>query len=85
MERAPPRLVVLPLGVLTFALVGVWLGTSRLLIAYGQDFLGIVGLRFLTIRLVLGFLGLLVLLFATFAWLSRSITLAKDHFLFSSR
>ena len=31
MERAPPRLVVLPIGALTFASVGVWFGTSWLL------------------------------------------------------
>ena len=48
------------------------------LIAYGQDLLGIVGLRLLTLRLVLGFLGLLVLLFATFARLSRYVVLPID-------
>ena len=78
MERTPPRLVVLPIGALTFASVGVWFGISWLLIAYGQDLLGTVGLRLLTLRLVLGFLGLLVLLFATFARLSRGIVLPID-------
>ena len=77
MERTPPRLVVLPLGALTFASVGIWLGTSWLLIAYGQDLLRTVGLRFLALRLALGFLGLLILL-ATFACLLRNFVVAID-------
>ena len=73
MKRAPPRIVVLLLMALTFASVGVWLGTSWLLIAYGQNFLGTVGLRLLTLRLVLGFLGHLILLLDTFVRLLRNL------------
>ena len=78
MERTPPRLVVLPIGALTFASVGVLFGTAWLLVAYGQNLLRIVGLRFLTLCLVLRLLGLLLLLFATFAWLSRIIVFSID-------
>ena len=59
MERAPPRLIVLPFGALTFASIGVLLGTLWLLIAYGQDLLRTIGLRLLALCLVLGFLDLL--------------------------
>ena len=79
MERTPPGLVVLPIRALTFASVGVRFGVSWLFVVYSQDFLGTAGLRFLTFSLVLGLFRFFVLLFATFAWLSRGIVFPIDR------
>lgn len=71
MERPPPRLVVLLLGVLTFSSIKVWLGALRIFIAHDQDLLGTIGLKLLALFLVLGFLGLLIILLTTFAHLLK--------------
>ena len=67
-----------PIGALTFASVRVWFRTAWLLVAYGQDLLRTIGLRFLTLCLVLRLLALFLLLFATFTWLSSSIVFSID-------
>ena len=79
-EMAPPRLVILSLGVFDLALVGIWLETPRLLIAYGQDFLRTISLRLLAFGLVLGFLDLFVLLLATFTSFLRNVVVSIDVF-----
>ena len=78
-ERTPPRLVVLSLGALTFASIGILLGTSWLLVAYGQDLFRTIGLRFLAIRVVLGFLNLFILL-ATSAYFLEILVISIDSF-----
>ena len=80
MKRAPPRLIVLPFGALTFVSIEVLLGSSWLLIAYGQDLLRTIGLRFLALRLVLGFLSLFIIFLTTFASFLRVLIISIDDF-----